>query len=75
MNSSNAIKELSGNPPPVSPSPFKERGKNIIREASPLFDSPLIFLSLGGGEEVLGRSFAPLKAVLLLLWVNNAGVF
>jgi len=29
----------------VNPSPLKERGKFLVREASPLFYSPLVFSS------------------------------
>jgi len=35
-----SIKDCSTSPP-LSPSPSKERGRDIKREASPLFDSPL----------------------------------
>jgi len=40
-----AIREFLSTSPPLSPSPKQERGRDIKREASPLFD----FLE-GGGE-------------------------
>jgi len=40
---------------------IRGRGNGYIREASPLFDSPLVSLFLKGeGEEILERGFAPL---------------
>jgi len=41
---------------------IRGRGNGYVREASPLFDSPLVLLSLKGeGEEFWKRGFAPLK--------------
>jgi hypothetical protein len=47
---------LLGNPPPLSPSLVKGGGSSCIREASPLFDSPLIRRE---GREYLKGVFAP----------------
>jgi len=44
------------------PRPYQGRGKNIRREAKPLFDTPLVFFSLKGeGEEILERGRSPLS--------------
>jgi len=54
-------------PSPFVPLPLiKGKGAGYVREASPLFNSPLISLSLKGeGEGILERGFAPLTSTPL----------
>jgi hypothetical protein len=51
-------------PYPLYPLPLdKGKGKNIVREASPLFNSPH-YLLLQKGEEILERGEAPFLSTL-----------
>jgi len=53
---------LFGNPIPFIPFPLiRGRGNSYIREASPLFDSPLASTSWKGEKDIRKRGFAPLK--------------
>ena len=69
--------KLLGNPIPLfPPSPYQGEGGLVsIREAVPLFDSPLVSLSLKGeGKEILERGEAPLLPTVPLRarkWVTG----
>jgi len=61
--------------PPLSPFPLaRGRGNGNIREAKPLFDSPIVSVSLKGeGEEILERGEAPLLPLFPLPLLREGG--